>query len=180
MKNHLVGITALMALAYSAGPAAAQTTASSYQFAVTTGLVGLMPSTQTAQLNVLNLAAPAAGGTAASCPIDLEFRDAQNSVRKSLQVANLTAGTAASLTFNLTDMPAGTVVFRLDIRGVVRSNPAVTAPIASGASPLFPIVGCALLTTLELFDTTTGVTQTFTSDTRPFAYPAATALNSAH
>jgi len=180
MKRHTMGTSVLLALTISAGLATAQTTTPTFEAAVTTGLVGLMPSTQTAQLNVLNLANPVAGTTTATCPVSLELRDAQNSVRKSLQVSNLAAGTAASLTFNLTDIPVGTVVFRLDIRGVVKSNPVVTGPITAGMTGMFSFSACPLMTTLELFDTTTGVTQTFTSDTRPFATPVVVPLAVTH
>jgi hypothetical protein len=177
MKSHSTGTSVLLALIISAGQALAQTSTPTFEAAVSTGVVGLMPSSQTAQLNVLNLANPlTTTQTATPCPVDLEFRDAQNNVKKSLQVTNLSAGTAASLTFTLSDLPAGTVVFRLDIRGVVKSNPIVTGPVASGTATMIPLGACPLMTTLELFDTTTGITQTFTSDTRPFGIPLAVPL----
>lgn len=180
MKCHTMGTSVLLVLIISAGLATAQTTTPTFESAVTTGLVGFAPSTQTAQLNVLNLANPLASTTTNTCPTDLEFHDAQNNVLKSLQVSNVPAGTAVSLTFRLSDLPAGTVVFRTDIRGVVKSNPIVTGPIAAGTATLIPFSTCAFLTTLELFDNTTGVTQTFTSDTRPFATPLAVPLTLTH
>lgn len=186
MKYHSMGTSVLLALLISAGLATAQTTTTpTYESAVTTGMVGFMPSTQTAQLNVLNtggaisvVTATATGVTnpVAACPVELEILDGQNNVLKSLQVSNVAAGTEASLTFKLSDLPAGTVVFRLDIRGVVKSNPIVTGPIpaTSGTmTPIFPFSSCSLMPTLELFDTTTGITQTLTSDTRPFGVPVA-------
>jgi hypothetical protein len=186
MKYYAMGTSMLLALAVSAGLATAQTTTPTFESAATTGMVSLMPSTQTAQLNVLNTAGVPASTTTttttpvAACPVDLEFLDAQGTVRKSLQVANLAPGTAASLTFSLSDIPAGTVVFRLEIRGVVKSNPIVTGPIAAGTATMIPFSTCPMMTTLELFDTTTGITQALTSDTRPFATALFVPLTSPH
>jgi len=181
-----MGTSVLLALLISAGLAAAQTTSTpTYESAVTTGIVGFMPSAQTAQLNVLNtgglfaVAATTATTTAiaAACPVELEFLDAQGTVRKSMQVANLAPGTAASLTFTLSDLPAGTVVFRLGIRGVVKTNPIVSGPIPAGSGTMIPAFSfCSIMPTLELFDTSTGVTQMFSSDTRPFGTPVAVPL----
>jgi len=42
--------------------------------------------------------------------------------------------------------------------------------------PAFPFPTCTIVPTLELFDTSTGVTQVFTSDTRPFGTPVAVPL----
>lgn len=188
MKYQSIGTSVLLALLISAGLATAQTstTTPTYETAVTTGMVGLMPQTQTAQLNVLNtggLIAVAASTTTtstnpvAACPVELEFRDAQNNVLKSLSVSNLSPGTAASLTMKISDLPAATVVFRLDIRGVVKSNPIVSGPIPATSLPMIPVFSsCSVLPTLELFDTSTGITQTFTSDTRPFGTPVVVPL----
>jgi hypothetical protein len=184
MKYHSTRTSVLLALLISAGLGTAQTTTPTFESAVTTGMVGFMPSTQTAQLNVLNAGgvfAASTGTTAANpvaaCPVELQIYDGQNNVLKSLQVSNVAAGMEASLTFKLSDLPAGTVVFRLDIRGVVRSNPIVSGPISSGSAPMIPAFAtCSFVTTLELFDTSTGVTQTLTSDTRPFGAPVAVPL----
>jgi|ERR1017187_216156 hypothetical protein len=187
MKHRSMGTSALLALLIAAGLATAQTTTTTptYESAVTTGIVTLMPSTQTAQLNVLNtggfLALGILGSTptnpVAACPVELEFRDAQNNVLKSLSVSNLAAGTAATLTMKISDLPAAAVVFRLDIRGVVKSNPIVSGPIPAASMPIFPVFSsCSVLPTLELFDTSTGITQTFTSDTRPFGTPVVVPL----
>jgi hypothetical protein len=186
MKHHSTRTSVLLALLISAGLATAQTTTTpTFESAVTTGMVGFMPSTQTAQLNVLNIGGVFAATTGttstnvvAACPVELEIYDGQNNVLKSLQVSNVTSGTEASLTFKLSDLPAGTVVFRLDIRGVVRSNPIVTGPIPAAGTPILPAVfsSCSFVTTLELFDTSTGITQTLTSDTRPFGSPVVVPL----
>ncbi len=184
MKHHSMGTSALLALLISAGLATAQTTTTTtptYESTVTTGMVGYMPSTQTAQLNVLNtgglFANSAATTPVAACPVELEIYDGQNNVLKSLQVTNVAPGTEASLTFKLSDLPAGTVVFRLDIRGVVKSNPIVGGPIPAASATMIPVFStCSFVTTLELFDTSTGVTQTLTSDTRPFGTPVVVPL----
>jgi len=187
MKYHSMGTSVLLALLISAGLTTAQTTTTpTFESAVTTGIMGFTPSSQTAQLNVLNTGglfavaattATTTTATAAACPVELQFLDAQGTVRKSMQVANLAPGTAASLTFTLSDLPAGTVVFRLGIRGVVKTNPIVSGPIPAGSGTMIPAFSfCSIMPTLELFDTSTGVTQMFTSDTRPFGTPVAVPL----
>lgn len=185
MKHHSTRTSLLLALLISAGLATAQTTTTpSFETAVTTGMVGLMPSTQTAQLNVLNIGSvfpPITGttmtSTVAACPVELEIYDGQNNVLKSLQVSNVASGTEASLTLKLSDLPAGTLVFRLDIRGVVRSNPLVTGPISATGTAILPLFSsCSFVTTLELFDTSTGITQTHTSQTHPFGSPVVVPL----
>ena len=180
MKRHTMETSMLLALIISAGLVSAQTATPTFESAVTTGMVGFAPSTQTAQLNVLNVSNAPATTTATACPVDLEFRDPQNNVLKSLQVSNLAPGTAASLTYKITDLTPGTLVFRTDIRGVVKSNPIVTGPIAAGMATMFPFSICAFLTTLEVFDNTTGVTQTFTSDARSFGTPVVVPLGLTH
>jgi hypothetical protein len=183
MKYHSMGTSVLLALLISAGLTTAQTTTTpTFESAVTTGIVGFTPSSQTAQLNVLNTGglfavaattATTTTATAAACPVELQFLDAQGTVRKSMQVPNL----AASLTFTLSDLPAGTVVFRLGIRGVVKTNPIVSGPIPAGSGTMIPAFSfCSIMPTLELFDTSTGVTQMFSSDTRPFGTPVAVPL----
>ena len=181
MKCHSMGTSVLLALIISAGLATAQTTtAPTFESAVTTGIVTLMPSTQTAQLNVLNTGAVFTSATTAPttmCPVELDILDAQGAVRKSLQVSNLAPGTAASLTFTLSDIPTAALVFRLGIRGVVKSKTVVSGPIPAASRPMIPFFStCTVMPTLELFDTSTGVTQTFTSDTRPFGTPLAVPL----
>jgi len=180
-----------LALLISAGMATAQTTtAPTFETAVTTGIVGWAPASQTVQLNVLNTGGTVAVVTAtattpttpvAACPVELEFHDGQDNVLKSLEVSNLAAGTAASLTLKLSDLPAATVAPRLDIRGVVKSNPIVSGPIPAGSAPVIPVpfLTCSVMPTLELFETSTGVTQMFTSDMRPFGTPQIVPLTAA-
>jgi hypothetical protein len=187
MKHHSMGTSVLLALLISAGLATAQTTTTPIlETAVTTGIVGWAPTSQTAQLNVLNTGGLVAVATTtttttttvvAACPVELEFHDAQNNVLKTLQVGNLAAGTAVSLTLKLADLTAAPTALRIDIRGVVKSNPVASGPIPAGTMiPAFPFPTCTIVPTLELFDTSTGVTQVFTSDTRPFGTPVAVPL----
>ncbi len=185
MKRHSMGASVLLALFISAGLATAQTTTTpTYESSVTTGIVGWAPASQTAQLNVLNtggifaaITTSTSTTTAAACPVELAFYDAQDNLLKSLQVSNVAAGTAASLTLKLADLTTSSTALRLDIRGVVKSNPIVTGPIPAGNMPMIPVFStCTIVPTLELFDTSTGVTQTFTSDMRPFGTPVVVPL----
>jgi len=186
MKDHTIGTSVLLALLLSAGLATAQTTATpTYESAVTTGIVTMMPQTQTAQLNVLNTGSAVAVATSSpgsttppvvACPVELEFRDTQNNVLKSMSVSNLAPGTAATLTMKISDLPAVALVFRLGIRGVVKSNPFNFASFLTGGMPVIAFSSCSVLPTLELFDTSTGITQTLVSDTRPFGTPVVVPL----
>jgi len=177
-----MGTSGLLALLICAGLATAQTTnPPTYETTVTTGIVGWAPTAQTAQLSVLNLNGPAASSTATAtaCPVELEFHDAQNSVLKSLQVSNVAPGTVALLTLKLADLAAAPTALRAEIRGVVKYNSLVSGPIVFGGGPMIPAAAtsaCSVLTTLELFDNTTGVTQMFTSDTRPSGTPVVVPL----
>jgi hypothetical protein len=176
MKYHFTGTSAVLALLLSAGLAAAQTsTTPSYESTVTTGIVGWALASQTAQLTVLNsgaalIAVPGSSSTTATtCPVELAFYDAQNNLLKSTQVANVAPGTASSLTLKLADLTTAPTGLRIDIRGVVKSNPLTTGSGTASLPniPLFSV--CSLVTTMELFDNTTGVTQVLTSDTRAVA-----------
>ncbi|MGB7758898.1 MAG: hypothetical protein WBL61_03660 [Bryobacteraceae bacterium] len=187
MKYHSTGTSVLLALLISAGLATAQTTtAPAFETTVTTGIVGWAPSAQTAQLNVLNTGGSILASTppsttmpAVTCPVELEFLDGQNNVLKSLEASNVASGTAVSLTLKLADLATATTALRVDIRGAVKSNPIVSGPIPAGGGPLIPAFAfsfCSIMPTLELSDTATGITQVFTSDTRPSGTPVAVPL----
>jgi hypothetical protein len=180
MRYRSIGTSVLLALLVSAG-LTAQTTPT-FETALTTGVVGWAPGTQTAQLNVLNLNGfVAVAGTststttpAATCPMQLQFVDAQNNVLKSVQVSNLAPGTAVSLTLKLADLTTATTALRADIRGVVKYNSMFGGPIVFSGGPGVPAIAasaCTIMPTLELFDAASGVTQMFTSDTRPSGTP---------
>jgi len=176
----------LLALVVLGGGLMAQTaTTPNYQSVVTTGMVGIAAS-QTAQLNVLNItmAATIASLTAPTCPVEMDFYDSQGHSVKTTSVSNLAPGAAASLTLNHSEFPTTSqMALHTLVRGVVKTNPAAsgtptpgttgsgtTAPTLPGGvvvlPPIYYVPGCSVFTTLEVFDSTSGVTQTFTSDTR--------------
>jgi hypothetical protein len=139
--------------------------------AVTTGAVGLAAS-QTAQLNVVSLTTASITTTTptVACQVQLEFWDAQGKLVKSLSIPNLAPGAIASLEIKLTDVTTNTSPLRNEVRGVVRRT---TTPPPTGVSttptptpqPItFIPFSCSVATTLEIFDTSTGVTQALTSD----------------
>jgi hypothetical protein len=139
--------------------------------AVTTGAVGLAAS-QTAQLNVVNLntATTTTPIAALPCTVQLEFWDAQGKLVKSLSIPSLAPGATASLEIKLTDVTTNTSPLRTEVRGVVRrSTPPPVTGVTTTPTPVaqpiaFIPASCAVATTLEIFDTATGVTQALTSD----------------
>jgi hypothetical protein len=139
-----------------------------YAPAVTTGAVGLAAS-QTAQLNVVNLNVASTTPTIA-CQVQLEFWDTQGKMVKSMAISNLAPGATGSLQIKLLDVTSNTSPLRTDVRGVVRRT---TTPPPTGVStsptptpqPItFIPASCSVATTLEIFDSTTGVTQSLTSN----------------
>jgi hypothetical protein len=134
-----------------------------YQQAVTTGMAGFT-SAQTARLNVLNVSPVTA--TAQSCSVQLAFYDEKNNLLKQATVNGLAPQTATSLDLNRPEAASvSPAALRAQIRGVVRSVPPLIA------YPVVPstviVASCTVMTTLEIFDSATGVTQVFTSDTSP-------------
>jgi hypothetical protein len=137
--------------------------------AVTTGAVGLA-ALQTAQLNVVSLTTAATATPALIiCQVQLEFWDTQGKLVKSLLIPSLAPGATASLQITLADVTT-TSPIRTEVRGVVRRT--TPAPVAGGTTTPTPIAepiafypaSCAVATTLEIFDTATGVTRALTSD----------------
>jgi len=106
--------------------------------------VGLA-SSETAQINVVNLASNSASGTAASCTGTVSF----------LNTSNVTIGPVTSFTIATGETSSVTLPYsatggsgaRVLIRGVV-----LLTETKSTAAP------CVLQTSLETFDTSTGVT----------------------
>ena len=138
--------------------------------AVTTGAVGLAGS-QTAQLNVVNLNTPStttATTPTVTCQVQLEFWDSQGKMVKSRTFSNLAPVATASLHLKLTEVTTNTSPLRSEVRGVVRrttSTSGVTTTPTPTPQPIFFVpASCSVATTLEVFDSTTGVTQTLTSD----------------
>ena len=164
----------LAVLLLSAVPLAAQISAPSpvpspvptpsFQQTLTTGIVGFTGS-QTALLNVLNSSA-ATTTTLAGCEVQLAFYDGQNHLLKQGTATNIAPGSATSLGLGRSDVlvPSPTNG-RVSIRGQVSTVP---SPVASGgsANPAVIVGFCSLFTSLEIYDSVTGVTQVFTTDTR--------------
>lgn len=132
-----------------------------FQETLTTGMIGITAA-QTAQLNVLN-SSEATTLTVAGCVVQLAFYDAQGHLLKQGAAVNLTPGTATSFSLGRGDVtsPSATTL-RLSVRGQVST---VAAPTAA-ANPVAILSSCTLFTSLEVYETTTGITQVFTTDTR--------------
>ena len=142
--QRFVWLPAAAALLLSA--ASAQTTTSSSTVTRESSFppVGLA-SSETMQVNVVNVATASQSGTAASCTGTVSF----------INSGGTTIGTAASFTIasghgfsaSLPYAQAGSAGTRAEIRGVVT----LTSTAGSG-------VPCALVSSLETYDTATGVT----------------------
>ena len=103
-----------------------------------------LAATETAQINVVNVASNSSSGTAASCTGTITFLDS----------AGATIGSAASFTVTAGQLFSASLPYssvgssgRVQIRGEVQWS----AP-SSSAAP------CSLLSSFETFDTDTGVT----------------------
>ena len=132
-----------------AGSAIAQTTTATPATRTSSfPLIG-MGSTETAQISVINVATASSSGTAASCTGTIAF----------LNSAGTTIGTATPFTLAGGLISSAKLPFSSSgstgVHGVVRGL--VTLTVASG-------VPCQLDSLLEVYDTTTGVTRTSTSD----------------
>jgi hypothetical protein len=134
----------------------------------TTGMMGFTTN-QTARLNVLNLnpavsiTASTGSSSPANCTVELQFYDNKGTLVSQTTVPNFAPGASTSF-----DLPRASVTSetaaRAQIRGAVVINPATTAITVGSPAALG---NCAVFTTLEIFDATTGSTAAFTSDTRP-------------
>jgi len=172
MKSQCLFGTALAAALAFGAPLMAQTTTLPpivtvpqpvFQQSFTTGMVGFTLN-QTARLNVLNLnlnAIPNAYTTVpANCTVQLQFFDGSNNSLGQFVVPNFAAGTATAFDLKREAVKSATAS-RVEIRGVVTVNPAPTVVESPAA-----IGYCSVVTTLEIFDDTTGSTVALTSDTR--------------
>jgi hypothetical protein len=153
--------------------AQAQTTTTA-QTALTSGVVGLFTG-QIAQLNVLNLEEPGATaiGSAASCPVTLEFYGATGALlTKNPQVQEVAPGDTVSISY---PAPSG----RTEIRAVVITQNAVAASSTAGSTVIPVSPACNIMASLEITDgvaatpsaaaaaaVTPGPTHTFTTDFR--------------
>jgi hypothetical protein len=141
----------VLTLLAAAAPALwAQSTSTSSTYTTTQNLppIGLA-STETAQINVVNVAAESSGGTAASCTGSIEFLNSSGTV----------IGTATTYTLGTNQLKSVSVPFssvgasgRAEIRGVITQT---------GTAP--SDVPCELLVSLETYDTASGVTHVYVS-----------------
>jgi hypothetical protein len=124
--------------------AMAQTSTTTVTRSATLPAIGL-GSSETAQVNVTNLAAASSSGAAASCTGTIAFLSASGSTIGSATPFAVTSGQtfSAKLPYASTAASGRTVV-----RGVVSLTTTSGTP-------------CALATTLETYDTTTGATHAF-------------------
>lgn len=138
--------------------------------AVSTALVGFTAS-QTIELNVVNLSAVPATATPAiattACEVQLAFYDGQNRLLKQGLVANIGPGMSTSLSMTRGDVAAASVSgVRVSARGQVSTLATPSASMAAASGPAIIVAACIPVVSLEVYDTISGVTQIFTSDTR--------------
>jgi hypothetical protein len=112
--------------------------------------VGLA-STETAQINVVNLASASTSGTAASCTGTVSFVNANGATIGTASPFTVASGQIFSVTLPFS--AAGASSSRTEFRGVV----ALTYTRGSG-------VPCALASSLETYDASTGATHVFMRD----------------
>ena len=138
-------------LACTAVTAMAQTTTTSNS-TVTRSLtyppIGLA-SSETAQINVANLAAASSSGTAASCTGTVSFVSATGAAIGTATSFSLSSGQTSSVSLPFSKVGGSG---RTEIRGVI----SLTETVGSG-------VPCNLVSSLETYDTSTGVTHLFLS-----------------
>jgi len=113
--------------------------------------VGLA-SSETMQVNVVNLAANSSNGTMASCTGSISFFNAAGTAIGTASSFTVTAGATSSVTLTL--LKAGITGVRAEIRAVVHA----TTMIGHNAAP------CSLGSSLETFDSTLGVTHVYVSN----------------
>ena len=143
-------LNGLLLCAVVATGAIAQTTTTSGTVTreTTTPPIGL-GSTETAQINVVNTATASSGGTAASCTGSISFLNASGTAIGSATTFTVASGQISSVTLPFSK--AGASGTRTEIRGVV----SLTVTTGTTAAP------CALSTSLETYDSSTGVTHVY-------------------
>jgi len=130
----------------------------------TTGMVGFTTN-QTARLNVFNLnpVETTTSPTTApppNCTAELRFFDQKGAQVSQSVVPNFAPGASTSLDLTRIAVTSETSA-RAEIRAAVTINPAPT-PVGSPAA----VGNCSVVSTLEIFDTTSGSTVALTSDFR--------------
>jgi hypothetical protein len=112
--------------------------------------VGLA-SSETLQINVSNLAASAANGTAAACAGNVSFFNAAGTAIGTATTFSVAAGVTQSIP--LTFAKSGLSGVRGEVRAVIQT----TSGVGRNAPP------CSLESSLETFDSTLGVTHVYLS-----------------
>jgi len=112
-------------------------------------------STETARINLTNVATAPSTGTAASCTGSVSFVNATGAVIGA--AASFTIASGATSSFSLPFASAGLTGIRGEVRGVI----AVTRSSSSHAP-------CSLLISLETFDTSSGATHLFLPSSETF------------
>ena len=139
----------LFALVLSLGAASALCAQTSVLFSNNVRQFSFLPvglaSSETAQINVVNLASKSSSGTAASCTGTVSFLNASGTTFATGTSFTIATGETSSVT--LPYSATGGSGARVLIRGVVL--------LTESNSPAAP---CVLQTSLETFDTSTGVT----------------------
>ncbi len=115
-----------------------------------TPVVGLA-SSETAQINVVNVASASSSGTAASCTGTISFLNASGTAIGTATTFTIASGVISSV--SLPFAKVGVTGTRTEIRGVITH----TVTLNSG-------VPCSLEATLETYDTSTGVTHVYLSN----------------
>jgi hypothetical protein len=134
-----------LALAAMAGSALAQTTTTTRTSSYSFPLVGLA-STETIGVNLINLASNPTTGSAASCTGTVAF----------VNSSGTTIGTATP--FTLAADAASSVTLAFSTSGLTSPRGLIRAVLTTTDTSNVP---CALSTTLNTYDTTTGVTHVF-------------------
>ena len=147
-RRFVVALSAAGALTAACALAQTTTTSSTSTVTSTSAPIGLA-SSETLQVNVVNIATAASSGTAASCTGTIGFVNSSGTAIGSATSFTVTSGQifSASLPFS----KVGASGTRTEIRGVVT----LTVTSGSGAVP------CELRSSLESYDTATGVTHIY-------------------
>lgn len=146
-------------LASSAGVLAAQGVGTSATFTRDSVLppIGLA-STETVQINVLNIAATPPNGTAASCTGTITFSNASGA--KIGTPTPFTVGSEQVASAKLPYSSAGATSGRVEIVGSIQTTTAIPSKTP-----------CSLVFSLETFDTSSGVTHIFLGNAAASAVP---------
>ena len=144
MFRRSISSTFALAALTAVGAFAQTTTSTTSTRSFTYPPVGL-GSSETAQVNVVNIASNSSSGTAASCTGSISFVNAAGTAIGSATSFTVTSGQIATATLAFSRVGATGV--RTEVRAVV------SLTVTSGSN-----VPCDLVTSLETFDTTSGAT----------------------